>query len=136
MRNNVVLGLAAIGVLAFAGAASADTSVYNRFSTTNQYNGYTETNVDAVIDSRSYSRTVSESAKVETFVKPDGHGAVSYEHGRFNARASADGGAAAILTSNVKQVETNRTNELTNINSFSSNEFSGTVYEIEAGSRF
>jgi hypothetical protein len=68
MRNLTVALFAGLGVIASAtGAFAGETSVFNKYSHTNTYDGYTETNVDAHIYSETNTITDSLSIKSESY---------------------------------------------------------------------
>ena len=69
MRNILTAALTAGLVVAGAAAANANTSVYNKYTNTHQYNGYSETTVDAHVSSESTTITESTSVKVEAIAE-------------------------------------------------------------------
>jgi len=137
IRNIVIGGLTAVvAAVSLAGAANADTSVYNRYENRHIYNGSSETNVQSTINSVSKTKTISESTKVEAIADlGDVNVAnVSYRNGEFSANAHSSNlrpvdPQAAIYVTNVKQIDFNTTRELTNVNQTTKYNFSGTDRE-------
>jgi hypothetical protein len=125
------------------GAAFADTSAYNKYTTTNTYGGYSETNVDAQIDSHETVTTNSTTTKVEAIAdKGDlNFASVNYNHGQFSANATSSNGrpidpVATIYVSTVNQNSVKSVDETATIDTFNSYQFSGTSFEHEVGNRF
>ena len=69
MRNLQIVLATIVSTLAMTCAALADTSAYNKYTTTNTYGGYSETNVDAQIDSYETVTTNSTTTKVEAIAE-------------------------------------------------------------------
>lgn len=70
MRNLTIALATIVGTLSVAGSAFAgETSAYNRYTTTNTYGGYSETNVDAHVSSYEVQNTLSETTKVEAIAE-------------------------------------------------------------------
>jgi hypothetical protein len=139
MRNILTVALTAGFVVLGAAAANADTSVYNKYSNTVITNGYTETDVDAHIYSESTTVTDSLSIKAESYggttnvssVTVTDHG---YQAGSYSANTNPTDPVAIVTV--VDQHDTTFSSETVKVDTFSSNNFSGTVYEHEAGNRY
>lgn len=144
MRNLTVAFLTVAATLTAAtGAIAGETSTFNRYSTTHQYNGHSVTNVDATVNTESLTKTISNSTKVEAVAdKGDiNRASVTFKGGEFSASATSSNGrpvdpVAAIYTTDVTQVEISKTSETADITTKSSYDFSGTTFEHEVGSRF
>lgn len=154
MRNiNVVAFISALSLVVAPTAAFAGTEVFNRYSTTNTYNGYTETdvNVDVYTESYSTEHSVTESFSIKAegtgdYVSSDAY-ASDYE-GRYfygdqesvtgGAWASGDDTATTIVTG-VEQTTVTFSSESSvedvTVDTFSSNEFNGHEFEHTAGNR-
>ena len=142
MRNLLTIAALTLVSFGFAGAAQADTSTYNRYTNTHQYDGYTETTVDAHVSSATKEITNSTSTKVEAIADLGDVNVtnVSYKNGEFSANASSRNGRpvdpiSTIYVSETSQRTVSFTNETADIDTFSSNRFSGNVREHEVGTR-
>lgn len=138
MRNLTIALASIVGSFAFAGSAFADTSAYNKYTTTNTYGGYSETNVDAQIDSHETVTTNSTTTKVEAIAdKGDVNFAtVNYNHGQFSANATSSNGrpidpVATIYVSTVNQNSVKSVDETATIDTLNKFSFSGTSFEHE-----
>jgi hypothetical protein len=143
MRNLQIVLATIISTLAMTGAAFADTSAYNKYTTTNTYGGYSETNVDAQIDSHETVTTNSTTTKVEAIADlgTSNFATVNYNHGQFSANATSSNNApvdpvATIYVSTVNQNSVKSVDESATIDTFNSYQFSGTSFEHEVGNRF
>jgi len=147
--QNIVSGivLGSIALALSATGASADTSTYNKYTNTNTYGGYTETTVDAHVNSKSVQRTVENSIKVEAIadlgdtnianVNVSGTigGDINFNASSHSSNRRPVDPVATVYVSEVNQVTLTKTNEIADIDTFSSNRFNGTTYEHEVGTR-
>ena len=143
--SGIVLGSVALGLSATS--AWADTSTYNKYTNTNIYGGYTETTVDASVNSTSVQRTLETSTKIEAIADLGDTNIANVSvsgtvGGDINFKANAHSSnnrpvdpVATVYVSNVEQTTVTRTTELADIDTFSSNRFSGNTYEHEVGTR-
>ena len=148
MRNLTAAFVALLTVAATAGAASADTSAFNKYTTTNQYNGYSETNVDAHVSTESKTITESSTLKVESIadlgdtnvanVKVTGSidGDVKFSATSHSSNNRPVDPVATVYVTEVNQLNVSTTSESADISTFSSFEFDSTTYEHEVGNRF
>lgn len=147
MRNLRVILTGLILTLGMAGTATADTSTFNRYSTTNQYGGYTETTVHGRLNSTSVQTTVENSTKIESVsdlgdtnisnVNVSGTigGDINFKANAHSSNNRPEDPVATVYVSDIESTTLTRTHENLNIKSFSSNKFSGRVFEHEVGTR-
>ena len=141
MRNLLtVIGLTAATLAATAATAFAgETSVFNRYSTEHIYNGYTETDVNVDIHTTTYSTTDVLTIKAESYGGDFNNAYTNYYNGNVYAGSSSSNQVpvdpTAILIVTEQHVSEYTTEDIT-IDTFSSNNFKGTVREHEAGTRF
>lgn len=71
MRNLTIVLATIVGSLALgmSGASAGETSAYNSYTTTNQYNGHSSTTVDANVSSYEVETTNSQTTKVEAIAE-------------------------------------------------------------------
>lgn len=143
MRNLQIALATIVSTLAMTGAAFADTSAYNKYTTTHTYGGYSETNVDAQIDSYETVTTNSSTTKVEAIADlgDRNFATVNYVNGQFSANATSSNNqpidpVATIYVSTVNQNSVKSIDESATIDTFSKYNFSGTSFEHEVGNRF
>ena len=155
MRNiNVVAFVSALSLFVAPSVAFAGTEVFNRYSTTNTYNGYTETDVNVDVNTESVS---TEHSVTESFsIKAEGTGnysssdvtASDYEDNYYYGdQESVNGGAwansyddtATTIVTGVEQTTVTFSRETSvediEVDTFSSSNFNGHEFEHTAGNR-
>lgn len=143
MRNLNIAIAAIAGVLSFGGAASADTSAYNSYTTTVQYGGHSTTEIEAELNSHEVVTTNSSTTKVEAVADKGtlNIAAVEYKDGKFTANSFSSNGApidpvATIYVSTVDQNSVKNITESATINTKSGFNFSSVNFTHEVGNRF
>lgn len=149
MRNILTAALTAgVVVLGFAATANADTATYNKYTNTHIYDGYTETNVDAHVYSESNVVTTATSVKVEAIADLGDRNVANVEvsgtiGGDIDFSADAHSSnrrpvdpVATVYFSEVTQVDTTFSTETADIDTFTSNRFSGNERTHEVGTKF
>lgn len=147
MRNILTAALTAGFVVLGAAAANADTATYNKYTNTHIYDGYTETNVNAHVNSQSVQKTVENSTKIESIadlgttnianVNVSGTigGDIKFSADAHSSNRQPIDPVATVYVSNINQTTFTKTNEVADINTFSSNKFSGTEYTHTVGTQ-
>ena len=145
MKNIVkVAGLGVVGVALSAGAASADTSVYNRYETTHTFNGYTSTDVSGHINTQTNTTINSTSIKLEAIADLGdvNRTSISFKgKDNFSAHASSSNNAPTDPISTVYYTEINEmttVSETQNLDivTFSENNFKSTSFTHSVGNTF
>ena len=130
------IGLTAITLGSLAPLASADTSVYNRYETKHIYGGYERTTGHIDIDTTIRSYTNSQSVKVETYGGDVNISNASFDGKKIKANAHSSNlrvvDPVSIITV-VNQNESVVSTERINLDTYSSNYFSGTERIHEVG---
>jgi hypothetical protein len=144
MRNLTIALLTVVGTFAVAGNAFAgETSAYNSYTTTHQYNGHSVTNVDASVNSHEVQTTLSSTTKVEAVADLGdiNVASVRYDGKNFSASADSRNGrpvdpVATIYVSTVNQNSVKTITESADIDTTSSYDFSSTNFTHEVGNKF
>ncbi len=143
MRNLQIMLAAIVGSLSLGSAAFADTSAYNKYTTTHTYGGYSETNVDAEVNSFETVVTDSSTTKVEAIADlgDRNFATVNYDGTKFTANATSSNNepidpVATIYVSTVNQSSTKTIEESATIDTFSKYNFSATTFEHEVGNKY
>ena len=141
MRNLIkTSAIALTGVVLAAGAAVAgEQSVYNKYTTTHEYNGHTESTIHVDIENTIERVTEAASIKVETYGGTSNTSIATYKDGELSGRAVSTNEVVvdptAIITTS-STTETFTGSETISVDTISSNDFRSTTYEHEAGTRF
>jgi predicted membrane-bound mannosyltransferase len=144
MRNLTIALATIVGSLGLATSAFAgETSSYNSYTNTHQYNGYSQTNVDAHVSSYEVQNATSTTTKVEAIADLGdvNVASVKFKDGKFEASADSRNGrpvdpVATIYVSTATVNSTKTTTENADIDTFSKYEFNSNNFTHEVGSKF
>jgi len=143
MHNLNVIFATVATVLSFSGSAFADTSAYNSYTTTVQYGGHSNTEVEATLNSHLVETSNSTTTKVEAIADKGtlNIAAVEYKDGKFTANSFSSNGApidpvATIYATTVTQNSVKTVTENATITTESGFNFTGLNFTHEVGNRF